>query len=86
AKNLSPNEIEVVKIMSKPLITASPKLSAMSAAQEMVDKNVRRLVIVQGNKMKGVVTYYNIAKNLNDMTQTYCAAILGKAGKGSLMG
>jgi len=85
AKNLS-LETRVGEIVSKPLVTVTPELSAIDAAQEMADHKVRRLVVVEGGKVVGLLTASDLVKNLNEITKLTVAALLRGAGMGSLMG
>jgi len=49
-------------IMSKPVITISVKSSIRDALQTMQQRNVRRLVISDGERMVGIVTDKDIFK------------------------
>jgi CBS domain-containing protein len=42
--------------MSKPLVTISKECSVKDAIQTMQRKNIRRLVIVEKEKMVGIIT------------------------------
>src|SRR5215472_1724113 len=50
------------KIMSKPLITISTNSSIKDALQTMQQKNIRRLVILDKEKMIGIITDKDIFK------------------------
>jgi CBS domain-containing protein len=55
-------EDEVGKFASTPLITVSPDYSVKEAARIMADMKIRRLVIVNGEKVVGIFTAADLAK------------------------
>ena len=44
------------KIMSKPLVTMSPSAQVWEAVEQMLRKDIRRLPVVEGEKLVGMVT------------------------------
>lgn len=52
----------VSKVMSKPLITVNPSTRIVDAAKIMVKRNIRRLIVMDGDKMVGIVTEKDILK------------------------
>ena len=46
----------VGEVMSKPLIVASPETGIFEALQTMRKNNIRRLPVVSGDKLEGIVT------------------------------
>ena len=53
-------DVPLRDIMSKPLITVSIYSSIKDATQTMQQKNIRRLVIVEKEKMVVIITYKDI--------------------------
>ena len=51
-----PLSIEVGKVCSSPLITAPPKITVRDAARIMSSKRIRRLPIMENNKLIGIIT------------------------------
>jgi len=56
AKGLVPDRLPVEKIMSSPLITIGPDATIREAMSLMIEKDIRRLFVVEGGKIVGRVT------------------------------
>lgn len=56
-----PNSTQVTEIMTDRLITASPDMSVDEAAKMMAEKQIRRLPIVENNKLVGIVALGDLA-------------------------
>jgi len=68
ANNLDPAQTRVSEVMSKPLLTANPDTSIGEAARIMVDNGIRRLPIVEGDRLIGIVTAVDLARYLSEVT------------------
>lgn len=55
-------EAKVADIASKPLITVSPSTEIWVAFRLMVEKHVRRLPVIDGGKLVGIVTERDLFK------------------------
>lgn len=55
-------EVPISDIMSRPLITVSPKNTIKDALQNMQQKNIRRLVVVENETMIGIITDKDLFK------------------------
>ena len=64
AKELSVSEVKMSDIMSKILTTADPETPIEVAVQRMVNHKVRRLPIMEGGKLVGIITVTDLAKHL----------------------
>ncbi len=62
AENKLPSKVTVREIMSSPLLTADPKTSVEEAARKMSSLGVRRLPVVVGDQLVGMVTENDILK------------------------
>ena len=60
---------------STPLITAVPDLDVEEAAERMIRHGVRRLVVVEGGLLAGVVTLDDIVSRLGDRASVLSARI-----------
>jgi CBS domain-containing protein len=58
AKRRNILDMNVRKIMSKPLISVTPETSVVRALQTMKKKNIRRLTVVSGGRLVGIVTIH----------------------------
>jgi CBS domain-containing protein len=69
-RSLVNRETKVSEIMSKPLITIEPDSSIRDAARLMIKNNIRRLPVVKENKLVGILTTADFAKQLSKKTIT----------------
>jgi CBS domain-containing protein len=56
SRNIQPSTAKAEDLMSRPLITIGPEKSVELASREMVRHKIRRLPVVQGKKLIGMVT------------------------------
>jgi CBS domain-containing protein len=59
---LSDLQVPIRKLMSYPLITLSQNASVLDALKLMYEKNIRRVIILEGNTLIGIVTETDIFK------------------------
>ncbi|MDE5413097.1 MAG: CBS domain-containing protein [Bacillaceae bacterium] len=64
-----PNSTQVTEIMSEKLITATPDMTVDDAAKMMAEKQIRRLPIVENNKLVGIVALGDIAVHRGTMDE-----------------
>jgi len=64
AKDLPVTKVKVADIMSKILTTADPETPIEVAVQRMVNHKIRRLPILDGTKIVGIITVTDLAKHL----------------------
>ncbi|MGA2199531.1 MAG: CBS domain-containing protein [Nitrososphaerales archaeon] len=64
AQNLPPDRLEVSRVMTKELITIGPEESVSEAAKVMTKNGIRRLVVMVGGQVVGVLTTTDFAKLL----------------------
>ena len=64
AKELAVSQVKIGDIMSKILTTASPDTPIEVAVQRMVNHKIRRLPIMDGGKVVGIITVTDLAKHL----------------------
>ena len=72
AKDIKPSTIQVNTVMSTPLITIPVEKNVGDAAQMMVKHHVRRLPIVEGKTVVGIVTVrdlLSVASEINEIMQ-----------------
>jgi CBS domain-containing protein len=67
AKKL-PLDTKVSEIMSKPLITVKADASLREAARIMSNNKIRRLPVLEHNKLVGIVVAADFVRNLGKMT------------------
>ncbi len=76
AKNVDMKKASVKSIMSHPLITCKREMRAEEAAKLMADSNVKKLPVVEGDKLVGIVTQtdvvaasFNLITSLKEMVR-----------------
>ncbi len=62
AKDIAPKDVHVRDIMSSPLVSIGPEQSLKSAAKLMTDKGVRRLPVVENQRLVGILTAADLAR------------------------
>jgi predicted transcriptional regulator len=64
AKDLPIAEVKIGDIMSKIQTTAEPETTIEVAVQRMVNHKIRRLPIMDGGKLVGIITVTDLARHL----------------------
>jgi signal-transduction protein with cAMP-binding, CBS, and nucleotidyltransferase domain len=62
AKGKNPEEIKIEEIMSSPVISIDPKENILNAMIKMIKNKIRRLVVMDGEKILGIVTVSDILR------------------------
>lgn len=62
AETRSPSATKVGDIMSEPLISIGPEATVSSAANVMYKNGVRRLPVIEGGRLLGIVTSTDLAR------------------------
>lgn len=62
AEGKNPNTVTAAEVMSSPLITVAPHIDIDAAAKIMRDKNIRRLVVKQGDNIIGILTEFDLVR------------------------
>jgi len=58
-----PEKTKVIDIMSKPLIAATPKMSAGNAAKLMFERKIKKLPVVENGRLIGLVTLTDLVRS-----------------------
>ena len=66
AHNKKPSEILVSEIMSYKFRSVGPTTTIEDAVQKMLNNNIRRLLILEDEKLVGVITQTDLASYLRD--------------------
>lgn len=64
---------DVTEVMSSPAVTIQPDASVETAAELMAEKNVKRLPVVEGDKVIGIVTRFDIMAALVREMTSHCS-------------
>lgn len=65
-----PLDIKISEIMSKPLITISSDASLKEAARTMTNNRIRRLPVLEGNRLVGIIVTSDFVRQLSKKTIT----------------
>jgi len=65
AKGCEPSKTKVSEIMSSPVVAIDPEADIIDAAKLMVSKMIRRLPVLEGGKLVGIITTYDLVKNVS---------------------
>lgn len=60
ALDLLPSKVQAGKSMTKPAVTIAPSVNVTEAAKRMREVKIRRLIVVEGSKLEGIVTSNDI--------------------------
>ena len=74
AANKVPSTVKVREIMSSPVIAVGPREEVVQAARLMSDRKIRRLAVVDGGNLVGVLTENDIVRiwpDLIEITREY---------------
>ena len=77
ALNKNPDRTKTEEVMSFPVYSIPSNYSVFSASRTMDNKNVRRLIVIDGGKLCGIVTQTDIFKAVKDKIQAEEETILG---------
>jgi len=63
---MDPGKVTVAEVMTAPLITIDSSAPLNDAARRMVEKQVKRLVVTEHEKIVGIVSQTDLVHNLSD--------------------
>jgi len=66
AKDRDPGRTTVSEIMTSPLITVDPEEDLLNASQVMRERHVRKLVVIRGDIIYGILTAKDVAQHCGD--------------------
>ena len=75
ALDLLPSKVKAGKSMTKPAETIEPSANVTDAAKRIRELKVRRLVVVQGGKLKGIIT----SNDISDITPALIDVVTEKS-------
>jgi signal-transduction protein with cAMP-binding, CBS, and nucleotidyltransferase domain len=66
AEGADPAKVSVGEIMTAPLATVDASASLVDAARKMVEKQVKRLVVTEHDKIIGIISQTDVVQHLSD--------------------
>jgi signal-transduction protein with cAMP-binding, CBS, and nucleotidyltransferase domain len=66
AQGADPAKVSVGEIMTAPLATIDASASLIDAARKMVEKQVKRLVVTEHDKIIGIISQTDVVQHLSD--------------------
>ena len=76
ASDRNPRTTKIARIMSKPLITTKPDSDVFEASAILSKKNIRRLPVVQGGRLVGIITERDVTKSLYEHFNRVMSVVL----------
>jgi CBS domain-containing protein len=67
AQNKKPSEIYAINIISSPLVVVSPLTPVDDVAQKMIEKKIRRVVVMDVDQPLGIITVTDFVKHLHTL-------------------
>lgn len=65
AKELNPRDTKAKDIMSSPVTSVDPEAEMLEAAKLMVSRMIRRLPVVENNKLVGIITTSDMIREVS---------------------
>ena len=65
-RSVRPEKTKIEEIMSTPILSVEQDATLGDAAQMMIKKNIRRLLVKQDDKYVGIITQRDLQKLMND--------------------
>jgi CBS domain-containing protein len=62
-----PSKTNVADIMTAPLVTIDAEAPLIDAARRMVEKQVKRLVVTEHDRIIGIVSQTDLVQSMNDL-------------------
>ncbi|MBS3141496.1 CBS domain-containing protein [Candidatus Woesearchaeota archaeon] len=78
ASNLNAKETKAKQIMTTPLISIHSDADINYASKIMGDKNIKKMPVVDGNKLVGIITQTDLAKFFTEQRKKFVLSHLGK--------
>jgi CBS domain-containing protein len=67
AQNKKPSEVKTIDITTSPLVVVSPLTPVDEVAEKMIDKKIRRVVVMDMDQPLGIITVTDFVKYLHGM-------------------
>jgi len=67
SQNKKPSDVKTTDIISSPLVVVSPLTPADEVAEKMIDKKIRRVVVIDMDQPLGIITVTDFVKHLHKM-------------------
>ena len=67
ANGADPSKTSVAEIMTAPLVTIDAGAPLIDAARRMVEKQVKRLVVTEHDRIIGIVSQTDLVQSMNDL-------------------
>jgi CBS domain-containing protein len=75
AENKDSKTVKISEVMSSPVISISPRENVAGAAKLMASKGVRRLVVLDDEKLVGIITTNDLTKNMGRLVEEFATTL-----------
>jgi CBS domain-containing protein len=62
ARDAKPSEIQIKQVMTKDLVSCTPDVDAHEVSRKMQDGQVRRVLVIEDGKLRGVISTADLAR------------------------
>jgi CBS domain-containing protein len=76
AENRDPKTVKIREVMSSPVVSISPNEDILDAAYLMKKKGIRRLIVMEGEKLVGIITSDDMTRNMKRAMDEYATMTL----------
>ncbi len=67
AQNKKPSEVKTAEITASPLVTVNSLTPTDEIAKKMIDKKIRRVVVMDSDQALGIITVTDFVKHMHEM-------------------
>lgn len=67
AQNKKPSEVKIIDIATSPLVKVGPLTPIDEVAEKMIDKKIRRVIVMDSDQSLGIITVTDFVKHLHGM-------------------
>jgi len=79
ARRYDPEQVRIREVMSTPVISVTPDGPVSDAAKKMIENRIRRLPVIEGPKLVGIITSTDLARHLGEKKKVLDCVISLKA-------
>ena len=75
AQNRDPHQVRISDVMTTPVVSIPSNEDVTAAAQLMKEKGIRRLAVMQGPKLVGIITTDDLTRHMMRVVEEFATAL-----------